>query len=92
MQTNKTLVAAALIAISLVAVRNQTAATPTPPPVPQTWEHLAMEVPGEKLSTPEISGKIIKLGNDGWELVDVETIIRSGATKKMIYFFKRPKS
>jgi hypothetical protein len=31
------------------------------------------------------------VGNEGWELVDVEGIIENGSTKTTVYYFKRPK-
>ncbi len=58
----------------------------------KAWEHLAMAVdaanaPGDA----ETSRRIVQLGGEGWELVDVETIVKDGSTTKLIYFFKRPK-
>jgi Domain of unknown function (DUF4177) len=32
------------------------------------------------------------MGQDNWELVDVNPIISNGITTKFVYFFKRPKS
>lgn len=61
------------------------------PPV-QQWEHMAMHVDGDQLSSPEISRKIIGIGTDGWQLVDVETFVKGGDTTGTVYFFKRPKS
>lgn len=56
------------------------------------FEHLAMNVPvGERLSTPETAKKINELGRQGWQLVDVETMVKDGTTTKMVYFFKRQK-
>jgi hypothetical protein len=46
------------------------------------WEHLAM---------PTDAGILSRLGEEGWELVDVETIVENGTTKKAVYFFKRLK-
>jgi hypothetical protein len=55
------------------------------------WHHLAFEQEGDGISNdPELARKINRLGNEGWELVDVETIIKSGTTQKSTYFFKRP--
>jgi len=68
-----------------------TAASPDQPRLVTKWEHMAMPVEGEKLSIPEISRKIIAIGQDGWELVDVETFVKGGNTNKTVYFFKRPK-
>ncbi|MDB4614208.1 hypothetical protein OAH18_00820 [bacterium] len=82
---------AAVIAICFLLLRNQeTTATPVRKPTPQ-WEQLALNIPGDKLSTPEISRKIIGLGNDGWQLIDVETTVKGGDTTAIIYFFQRQK-
>jgi hypothetical protein len=58
----------------------------------QSWEHMAMTVdatdaPGDA----ETSRRIVQFGGEGWELVDVETIVKGGSTTRLIYFFKRPK-
>ncbi len=58
----------------------------------RSWEHLAMTVdatdgPGDA----ETSRKIVQLGGEGWELVDVESLVKDGASANLIYFFKRPK-
>jgi hypothetical protein len=56
------------------------------------WEHLAYSVSAQGgVSTPEISRRIMQLGNAGWELVDVENINENGSTKTTVYYFKRPK-
>ncbi len=39
----------------------------------------------------DTSRKIVQPGSDGWELVDVETVVKGGTTTKVVYFFKRPK-
>ena len=55
------------------------------------WQHLAFTTnPEGGISNPEISRQINKLGNEGWELVDVETFQQAGTTQKTVYFFKRP--
>jgi hypothetical protein len=56
----------------------------------RSWEHLAMTVeaadgPGDA----ETSRRIMQLGDEGWELVDVESLSKDGTTTKLIYFFKR---
>lgn len=59
-------------------------------PVAETrWEHLALPYPA-KLDT-ELSKKINKLGDDGWQLVCVTATDRDGTTDRTIYYFKRPK-
>jgi hypothetical protein len=58
---------------------------------PQKWQHLALEQDGMKIvGDADLARKINQLGSDGWELVDVETIVDSGLTKKTVFFFKRP--
>lgn len=56
----------------------------------RSWEHMAMTLdaadgPGDA----ETSRRIVQLGSEGWELVDVETLTKDGTTTKLIYFFKR---
>ena len=53
------------------------------------WQHLAM--PTESGVLKDVGRQINQLGDEGWELVDVETIVENGSTKKAVYFFKRPK-
>lgn len=58
----------------------------------RAWEHLALEHAGAGLTgSPDLAGKINKLGDEGWELVDVESITRDGSTQKTVFFFKRRK-
>ena len=54
------------------------------------WEHLALTHMGADLGG-ELSQKITRLGNEGWQLVCVSTIDKDGTTEKMFYYFKRPK-
>jgi hypothetical protein len=37
----------------------------------------------------ETSRQIVRLGDEGWHLVDVETFCREGTTVKTVYYFKR---
>ena len=39
-----------------------------------------------------LSAQIVKMGNEGWELVDVSGVLEDGSTTKTIFYFKRPKS
>lgn len=56
------------------------------------WEHMAMSVDAENgFGGADTSRRIVQLGNEGWELVDVETVVKDGTTTKVVYFFKRPK-
>ena len=56
------------------------------------WEHLALthdsaDVGGDV----KLSQQIVRLGNEGWELVTVSPVSKEGSTVKTIFFFKRPK-
>lgn len=54
------------------------------------WEHLAMGVDTQNgVGEQDTGAQIIRLGNDGWELVDVENVVKDGTTTKTVYFFKR---
>jgi hypothetical protein len=56
------------------------------------WQHLALEQDAKRpLSDPEFAKRIDQLGNDGWELVAVDSVLDSSMTTKRIYFFKRPR-
>lgn len=71
---------------------NATAEKPNNRPNLQKWEHLALEHGGASVAdSPELAQQIKALGNEGWELVDVEAIVDTGTTTKTIYFFKRPR-
>jgi hypothetical protein len=69
----------------------------SPPEAPQllkkqAWEHLAFEHKGASIQDdPKLARQINQLGDDGWELVNVEMTTRSGASSGKIFFFKRPK-
>lgn len=53
------------------------------------WQHLALtQVTADGMSA-DLSRQINQLGNDGWELVDVENFAEEGTTVKSVYFFKR---
>ncbi|HRX83357.1 MAG: hypothetical protein H6821_12275 [Planctomycetaceae bacterium] len=57
------------------------------------WEHLAMSVDATNgIGDGDTSSQIVRLGNEGWELVGVESIVIDGTTTKLAYFFKRPKA
>jgi hypothetical protein len=56
------------------------------------WECAALTHDGaEVLGDEKLSAKIIEMGNEGWELVSVSTIVKNGTTTKTIFYFKRPK-
>ena len=54
----------------------------------QSWKHLALTSDGEEHAT--LAQQINRLGNEGWELVDVENFVSAGETTKTVYFFKKP--
>jgi hypothetical protein len=56
----------------------------------KSWQHLALEQAATKgVGGAEFSRQINRLGNEGWELVDVESVLAGGTTAKRIFFFKR---
>jgi hypothetical protein len=70
----------------------QSPKTDSAPKVLQMWRHLALEHEGKDVThSPELAQKINSLGDEGWQLVDVESTSENGTTKKIIFFFKRPK-
>jgi hypothetical protein len=77
-----------LLAVGLAA---QNAEPETDSAEPTRWEHLALSRGiGEGLSDAEHSRRIVQLGNEGWELVDVENVTTDGTTAGTVYYFKRP--
>lgn len=57
-----------------------------------SWEHLAMSHDGADVQgDAQLSSQIVRLGNDGWELVTVSTVVKAGTTVKTVFYFKRPK-
>lgn len=98
MSAQRTIIFTGILAslIALPAMLNTASGDSRPNVVPaaDAWQHLAMPVPVEDGfgSTPETSRKIVELGGDGWQLVDVETFAKAGTTTQMVYFFRRPKS
>ena len=87
----------ALFVATVAYVWAQAPATPTRPtpaekPISRTWEHLAFEHAGASIKgDPELAQQINRLGNEGWELVDVEMTSEAGTTRGKTFFFKRPK-
>ena len=56
------------------------------------WEHAALTHPSADVAgDAELSSKIIEMGDNGWELVSVSTVVDDGTTKSTIFYFKRPK-
>jgi hypothetical protein len=52
------------------------------------WRHLALSTTDQ--SEPETHQKVNELGDNGWELVDVENFFAAGETVKTVYYFKKP--
>lgn len=78
------------VAVLAYAASVQDEETATSPKSP--WEHCALThnsaiVGGDG----ELSANIIRMGNEGWELVNVSTVVKDGTTVKTIFYFKRPK-
>lgn len=70
----------------------QTPKSDSSPQVPKAWRHLALEHQGKDvIGSADLARKIDSLGDEGWELVDVESISEAGTTTKVIFFFKHPK-
>ncbi len=64
---------------------------------PSKWQHLALsekvgigQVRSQDGSDAELSKTIVRLGQEGWELVCVANFSDSGTTRKTVYYFKRP--
>lgn len=77
----------AVLAAGLAAQNDESRA---PADAPAGWQHLAMpHDTAQGVGTPELSRQINQLGRDGWQLVDVEGIVKNGTTVKTVYFFKR---
>ena len=57
---------------------------------PPRWRHLALTHAGKgDLADGDLATRINKLGEDGWELVSVESFTESGTTTKTVFFFKK---
>lgn len=70
----------------------QNSKSEAPPPAPKAWRHLALEHDGKNVTgNAELARTIDGLGEDGWQLVDVEAFSEAGATARVVFFFKRPK-
>ena len=86
-------IAGGSIALCLAAsIWAQSPKSDSSPKVPQAWQHLALENEGKSVTgSPDLARKINSLGDEGWQLVDVESILEGGTTTKVVFFFKRPK-
>lgn len=87
------LVAAGLLLTGLMlswVLSTAMAQQPARPPI-QKWQHMALTHNGADVSGDgNLSGQITKIGNEGWELVSVSSIIRNGTTEGTVFYFKRP--
>ena len=86
------LVGAGLICVAAFSRPDTQAARPIPV---QSWQHMALTVDlatddANRDANRDASRKIIQLGHDGWELVDVENVVKGGTTVKTVYYFKKP--
>ena len=54
------------------------------------WQHLALTETMGDTPESELAKSINKLGREGWELVSVGNITKSGTTIKTIFYFKKP--
>ena len=61
---------------------------PTAAPAPK-WQFASLKVPAD---TPEneLGRQVLKMGQDGWELVSVENFAEDGTTTMTAFYFKRP--
>jgi hypothetical protein len=80
----------ALLLISAAYVVNAQAGQAEARKQVQAWEHLALSHDGAGLGGG-LGKQIIRLGDEGWQLVTVSNIEVDGTTKRSIYYFKRPK-
>ena len=56
------------------------------------WEHLALTHDDAEVgASRDLPPKIVRLGDAGWELVNVSTVVKDGSTVKTNFCFKRPK-
>jgi hypothetical protein len=92
---NNLLTYIALCSLALMVAGGLWAQNPKPDlaaKAPHAWQHLAMEHEGKSVTgSPDLARKINSLGDEGWQLVDVEAVTEAGTTTKIIFFFKRPK-
>jgi len=59
-------------------------------PATAAWQHLALTHALDDAPKSELARSINKLGREGWELVSVENIAKSGTTTKTVFYFKKP--
>jgi hypothetical protein len=54
------------------------------------WQYASLKVPSGT-SDNDLGKQILKLGDDGWELVSVQNFTKEGTTAQTAFYFKRPK-
>ena len=59
-------------------------------PAPAAWAHAALPHDGADLGA-DLGRQINRMGDDGWQLVDVAVIVENGTTTKTVYYFRKPK-
>lgn len=56
------------------------------------WEHLALPAKNATVvGDRRLATQINRLGDQGWELVEVSSSLEDGTTDMVIFYFKRPK-
>ncbi len=81
-------VATVVLAYTLWAAEPATSTVPGRTP----WEHLVFEHHSMQVTADrELAKKINQLGYDGWEMFSVVPVQADGTTRKLTFFFKRPK-
>ena len=56
------------------------------------WEHAALTHDSAIVSQDsDLSAQIVRMGNEGWELVSVTNVMKEGTTSQTVFYFKRPK-
>lgn len=59
---------------------------------PARWEHAALTHDDAAVAGyGKLAAQINQMGDDGWQLVTVSTVVKDGATTKTIFYFKRQK-
>ncbi|MEN8773270.1 MAG: hypothetical protein ABF381_10505 [Akkermansiaceae bacterium] len=98
MNSKLTIATVIIIAITLGLVflpaqaQNQVAENPaTAKAEAKKWQHLALSHDArKKFGNTELARNINKLGEEGWEMLNVLNFQEEGTTIKTVYYFKRP--
>jgi hypothetical protein len=82
----------AVVVVAAIALTAYAADTSVADRITSRWEHLAITHKGADVSSSaELSQRIVGLGESGWELADVSTVVDNGTTMQTIFYFKRAK-